>query len=105
MSRDLKLTLPAVEDFEGILEYTLITWSEFQYKKYRDLLLQALAAITADPGRIPSKVREDLGRGIWLYPVGRHYLVYGYSDAQMIVFRILHQQMDLPRHLDDLEQC
>lgn len=48
MSRDLKLTLPAVEDFEGILEYTLITWSEFQYKKYRDLLFQALAAITAD---------------------------------------------------------
>lgn len=102
MRHHLKLTRLADQDFDQILDYTMVTWGESQFRKYRDLMFEASAAVTDDPFLVKSKARDDLYQGIRTFPVGRHFLIYRISQRDVIVVRILHQQMNLPEHLDAL---
>lgn len=103
MPYHLKLTRLADQDFDQILDYTLVTWGETQYCKYRDLMLEAFAAIIDEPLLLKSKERDDLHDGIRTYPAGSHFLIYRISQSDVTVVRILHQQMDLPQHLEALD--
>ena len=66
-------------------------------------MIEAFAAITDDPLLLKSKARDDLHDGIRTFPAGRHFLIYRISPNDVIVVRILHQQMDLPQHLEALD--
>jgi plasmid stabilization system protein ParE len=66
------------------------------------MLREAIERIAEEPFNSKSRTRPDLFEGARIYPIGRHYLVYYISDEIVILARILHQQMDLPRHLEEI---
>jgi toxin ParE1/3/4 len=91
----LELSERAKLDFRDILSYTLQTWGEEQLIKYRDLIADALAAITNNP---------EVGRGdvapYRRYTVGQHFIFYRINGITITVVRILHRRSDFLRHLE-----
>ena len=89
-----KLTRRAVDDLSKIWLYTYETWSERQADKYYSLLTDSIRELSTKPeiGRSYSTVESGL-RGV---KVGRHIIVYLTEiNKDIIVVRILHEQMDL----------
>ncbi|WP_299509772.1 type II toxin-antitoxin system RelE/ParE family toxin, partial [uncultured Limnohabitans sp.] len=73
-----------------------------------ETLTLALEALTDGPNIVGSKVRDDIGLGIRTLHVvrlgrkGRHLVVFRMADGQAIdVIRLLHDSMDLAKHLPD----
>lgn len=100
MSRpDLPLILSprAEDDFADILQYTLETWGEKQVFVYRAVLDKALLTIQQNPDI--SHKRPELSPAHRIFPAGRHIIVYRANDRAVYVSRILHERMDIGRHL------
>jgi toxin ParE1/3/4 len=70
---------------------------ERQAEIYLRLIKAAVDAVATDPklGRACDDVRPGYRR----HPVGSHALFYRVTDAAIVVVRILHQRMDVERHL------
>lgn len=96
---DLPLILSplAEEDFSGILQYTLETWGEAQVFLYRAVLDKALLTIRQTPG--VGHACQALSAQHRIFPAGRHIIVYRVTERSVLVSRILHERMDLSRHL------
>lgn len=86
----------AATDLENIWDYTADTWGLDQADKYVDDIQSACVAL-ADGSKVGrnTKARD----GYWHYHVGRHLVFYKMTASDMIVIRILHQRMDVERHL------
>ena len=84
----------AADDLEGIFEYTLTTWGEDQFERYRRAITSALEAVAADPMLPGSKARDDLLPGCRFFRVEHHYLVYRNGERGIEVGRILHERMN-----------
>ncbi|WP_256870245.1 type II toxin-antitoxin system RelE/ParE family toxin, partial [Burkholderia cenocepacia] len=94
--RQLRLTPLAECDLEDIWRYTAEHWSPEQAEHYyRDLIgtMEALAR-GKKAGRI-CVVRD----GYFRYPAGSHVVFYRETDETIDVIRVLHQRMDIERHL------
>jgi toxin ParE1/3/4 len=94
--RPLRLTPLAETDLEEIWRYTASHWSSEQADRYvRDLVstMEALA-FGSKSGRA-CVVRD----GYFRYAVGSHVVFYLESAHSVDVIRILHQRMDIERHL------
>ncbi|MFD1558399.1 type II toxin-antitoxin system RelE/ParE family toxin [Paraburkholderia silviterrae] len=94
--RQVRLTPLAESDLEEIWHYTFSQWSMDQADSYhRDLIstIEALACGTK-VGRICT-VRD----GYWRYAAGSHVIFYREAAQTLDVIRILHQRMDVERHL------
>lgn len=102
MPPNLRVTRLAAEDLEEILHYTLATWGVGQFHRYRRKLFEGFATIAGEPFHLLSRSRGDLFEGARIYPVGRHFLIYYVSIEDVVLARILHKQMDLSLHLEDL---
>jgi toxin ParE1/3/4 len=97
--KPLSITLSpkAQQDFIDILRYTGETWGEAQLLTYRNKINEALQVIGANPQR--GRQRADLPSAYFSYTVGSHVIVYRLGVDDVAVVRILHQRMDLGRHL------
>ena len=102
----IRLSGAAEQDFKEILKTTLETFGERQFDAYRVTLIQALAALKAGPGISGSKARDDILPELRTLRVarkgrrGRHFILYRAAPGNIIeVSRILHERMDLARHL------
>jgi toxin ParE1/3/4 len=93
----LILSPQAEEDFTDILQYTLDTWGEAQTYAYRAILDKALLAIQQYPQI--GHIRPELSAAHRLFPAGRHIIVYRVKDNVVYVSRILHERMDITRHI------
>jgi toxin ParE1/3/4 len=93
----LILSPQAEDDFTDILQYTLETWGEAQALAYRAVLDKALLAIRHNP-RI-GHVRPELSAAHRIFFAGRHLIVYRVGETAVYVSRILHERMDIGRHL------
>ena len=84
-------------DIEGVWNYTVEHWGERQAEIYLRLIKAAVDAVATDPklGRACDNVRPGYCR----HPVGSHVLFYRVTDTAIVVVRILHQRMDVERHL------
>lgn len=91
------LSPQAEDDFADILQYTFETWGEEQAYAYRAVLDKALLTIRHHP-QIGHGCPE-LSAAHRIFPTGRHLIIYRVSDAAVYVSRILHERMDLARHL------
>jgi toxin ParE1/3/4 len=87
----------AAADIDDIWEYTNERWGERQAVIYIRLIQSAIDAVAANPkaGRTCDEVRA----GYRKYPVGSHVVFYLVTTATITVVRILHQRMDVERHL------
>jgi toxin ParE1/3/4 len=93
----LVITDEANDDYQHILLYTLEQWGEKQQEVYDDLLDAALSRLKQDP-RLGRKLPQ-LPPAYRAYHAGKHYLIYRVEGLEVVVFRILHERMNLSRHL------
>jgi toxin ParE1/3/4 len=92
-----RLTRKAVDDLRSIGRYTQQTWGTQQRTRYLTQLDQRFAALAETPemGRSCGEVRP----GYRKFPEGRHVIFYRTTADGIEIVRILHEAMDLRRHL------
>ncbi len=111
-----RLALAARSDIVDILAYTEQNFGELARRRYERLLTTAIRDVAAEPERIGTVARPELGEhvrtfhlrhsrdrakdqtGIIVRP--RRLLLYRLVDADWIdIGRVLHDSMELERHL------
>jgi toxin ParE1/3/4 len=110
----LRLTAAAEADFEDVLRWTVERFGEAQARVYAETLSAAMEALTAGPAVLGAKARDDIAKGLFTLHVarqgrkGRHFVVFRIGkDAErevIEVLRLLHDAMDLPRHVPPLDE-
>lgn len=91
-----KLTKRAADDFAGIYDYTLLKFGEFQADNYTDALEKFFLTLAEMP---------DIGRefyalaGVMRIEFQLHTIFYTVRDKDILIVRILHQQMNHKCHL------
>ncbi len=105
----IRLAEAAGQDYQAILRWTVENFGRAQARTYARTLNSALQDLAQGPDVIGARLREDIGPDIHTLHVarhgrkGRHFVVFRISpspDASIIeVLRLLHDSMDLPRHL------
>ena len=98
----------AERDFFSILHWTAEQFGERQARVYETTLRSALKELANGPGAVGSRARPELGANVFSLHVsrkgrkGKHLLIFRtHEEAKSIeVIRILHDSMDLVRHLD-----
>lgn len=92
-----RLTPAALDDLEGIWRYTATRWGMKQAGHYLDLIHSAFEAIAQAPGAAPACNHIRAGyRRVW---VEHHAIDYRAEVDDVIVVRVLHERMDVARHL------
>jgi toxin ParE1/3/4 len=86
----------AVADIGTIWDYPAETWGLDQADRYVDDIRAACVAL-AGGERAGRKV--DVRDGYLKYPVGRHLIFFRQDGTGIVVMRVLHQSMDVDRHL------
>ena len=104
----VRLAEKAEHDLLDALVWKTDQFGALQADDYLETLTLALEALTDGPNIVGSKVRDDIGLGIRTLHVarlgrkGRHLVVFRFADGQVIdVIRLLHDSMDLAKHLPD----
>ncbi len=106
----VRLTKTAESDYQSIIAWTLREFGDRQARHYSDTLSATLLALTAGPAVPGAKERSEVGQGSFTLHVarggheGRHFVLFrvGPNDGRHIdVLRILHDAMDLTRHIPD----
>ncbi len=105
----VRLTAAAEADFRTILRWTLTQFGERQTRVYAETLSAALKDLAAGPTIPGTRNRNEIARGILSLHVarkgrkGRHFVIFRVARDQgtptIEVLRLLHDAMDLPRHL------
>jgi toxin ParE1/3/4 len=107
----VRLTATAEADFEHSIQWTIERFSDGQAIVYVDTLSLALAALTEGPTIAGVKSRDEILKGILSLHVGRqgrrgrHFIMFRHDPTRVIeVLRILHDSMDLSRHVEDPDE-
>lgn len=93
------LSPAAKADLEKIWDYTRERWSDDQAEGYVREIQRAIERVVDNPriGRPCDEVRAGYRR----HAVGSHTLYYRITSGGLIdVVRVLHQRMNVDRHLD-----
>jgi toxin ParE1/3/4 len=104
----VRLADRAAQDVEDILDWTLEQFGPLQLETYTDVINNALEALNAGPQLIDVRKRPELGDDVATLHVarhgckGRHQLVLRADETACLIeiLRVLHDSMDLARHLD-----
>ncbi|MBY5818966.1 type II toxin-antitoxin system RelE/ParE family toxin [Rhizobium leguminosarum] len=87
----------AQTDIDKIWDYTATSWNVDQAERYIQDIRDACHELAE--GRRMSRPL-DIRKGYRKVPVGSHFLYFKSNDAgQIIIVRILHQRMDVAKHL------
>lgn len=105
----VRLSAVAEMDYREILRWTVNAFGQAQAQVYAETLASALRALSAGTAVIGSKERVEIGQNIWTLHVarngrkGRHFVMFrtnlSHGRNVIEVLRILHDGMDLQRHL------
>ena len=102
----IRLGAEAELDFANILKWTTENFGARQSRVYRETLVRAISELGGGPDVAGSRLRGEIGRGLRTLHVARHgrrerhLLLYRAAAGQTIeIARILHDSMDLQRHL------
>lgn len=95
--RTVRLRREALRDIDGIADHTFAAWGAEQEDLYLAVLHEAFDRLTEFPDS--GVARDDLAPGLRSLAVGRHVVLYVAEDAAIEIVRILHQTMDVSRHL------
>ncbi|MEI2735139.1 MAG: type II toxin-antitoxin system RelE/ParE family toxin [Rhodoblastus sp.] len=102
----IRLGREAEEDFARIVRYSHDAFGERQAAKYKTLLIEALVLLERGPHAPGSAARDEILPGLRSFHIarrgrpGRHFVLYRASEGQLIeVLRILHDAMELGRHI------
>lgn len=106
----VRLTAQAEADVAEILEWSAGQFGGAQARRYAETLTSAIESLGEGPGVYGAKARDEIGAGLLTLHVarkgrrGRHFLLFrvGRERGRQVidVLRVLHDDMDLARHLD-----
>jgi toxin ParE1/3/4 len=107
----VRLTKTAESDYQSIIVWTLRKLGDLQARIYADTLSAALVALTAGPTTVGAKERSEIGKGVFTLHVargghkGRHFVLFRVGpdkhQRHIEVLRLLHDSMDLTRHIPE----
>ena len=97
-----RLTRPAIRDLAEIGRFTRQTWGEEQARRYRTAITARLQWLCRNKSLWHE--RPELHEGVYTYPDQRHVIVFWEYEGGIEILRILHERMELVRHLGDDEQ-
>jgi len=111
-----RLSEAAQGDVVNILAWTDEQFGEAARLRYESLIVAALRDVATQPDRLGSFARPEIGAGVrsWHMRLSRdhirpgaevvrrprHFLIYRFEPALIVVGRVLHDAMELARHLD-----
>lgn len=101
----VRLGQQAEQDYVEILQWTTKTFGEGQASTYAETMALAIEALEGGPDVLGTRARDDIQPGIRTLHVarqgraGRHFVVFRVAGSDIDVLRLLHDSMDLPRHL------
>ncbi|HMA74240.1 MAG TPA: type II toxin-antitoxin system RelE/ParE family toxin [Xanthobacteraceae bacterium] len=102
----VRLGAAAELDFANILKWTTENFGAQQSRRYREALVEAIGELASGPDVAGSNARDEIMPGLRTLHVarrgrrGRHFLLYRIPRGKVIeIVRILHDRMDLRRHL------
>jgi toxin ParE1/3/4 len=102
----VRLGAPAELDFAAILRWTTAEFGAPQSRRYRDTIIAAIGELANGPEAAGSRARDEIRRGLRTLHVARHgrrgshFLLYRLAPGRTVeIVRILHDRMDLPRHI------
>lgn len=108
MNWTVRLSAAAEKDFEQVVDWTVARFGTQQAEIYAAVLAAAIQELHAGPDLPGAKARSEIGKGICTVHAARHgrkarhfvnFRVNPDQDRMIDVIRILHDSMDLPRHL------
>lgn len=92
-----RLTPRAEVDLEDIFAYTARRWSLIQAEDYHAGFVAAFEKLAS--GERSGGI-ADVSGGYLKYAVGSHLVFYRETGHDIVIVRILHQRMDVERHLE-----
>lgn len=94
----LVISIPAKSDIESILDYTFGQWGIRQMFKYEQLINDGLNTIKQYPLSPFSKNVEHKKISTRYLRVGKHHIYHTIEIDLIIIFRVLHGQMNPDLH-------
>ena len=110
-----RLSVHAQHDVVDILAWTHRRFGEAARQRYAALLIAAMRDIAAQPDRVGSSLRPEIGAGVrsWhlrlsrkrgrtdsgLVQQPRHFVIYRIEQDRVVIGRVLHDSMELSQHL------
>lgn len=110
-----RLSKAAQDDVVDVLAWTHERFGEAGRLRYEGLIVAALRDVASQPDRPGSLARPELGAGVrsWHLRLSRnhcepgmaavrrprHFLVYRAEPGHVVVARLLHDAMELGRHM------
>ena len=95
----IRLSRKAIADLDGIWDYTVETWSEEQAIVYYRQIYTTIQGLNSLPVFL-EKEYNVIKPGLFGYKVGHHIFFYKKgNNGSISIDRILHEKMDLQRHL------
>jgi len=91
------LTTQADADLEGIYEYTIFNFGLAQARNYLDGLRARFDMLAEHP--LHGRSDEALAPGLRRSEYESHIVFYMPQDDGILIVRVLHQRMDVGRHL------
>jgi toxin ParE1/3/4 len=86
----------AIADLEEIWRYSEANWSAVQADRYHAAIVETFEDLASGQRTaLPAPVRP----GYLKCPVGAHLVYFRATETALVVVRILHQRMDVGRHL------
>jgi toxin ParE1/3/4 len=95
----LIFTDAAREDLAAIGHYTQESWGAEKKKRYLAEIRAGLDRLRRATGL--GRIRDEIRPGYRSIASGRHVIFYREAEDRIEVMRVLHQRMDIHRHLND----
>lgn len=84
-------------DLEDIYSYTVTRFGEAQAEDYLRGLILAFEGLSS--GQKVARSYENVGAGLLCYSYQSHLIFFKKISSSIDILRILHQSMDIKRHL------
>lgn len=111
--RQIRLSETAQRDIAEILARSEAKFGPGARDRYEALIAAALRDAASDSEVLDGTLRPELGPGVHIWHLARsraaspgglvkhprHLLLYRFDDEAILIARVLHDSMDLPRHV------
>jgi len=105
--RIVSLAAAAQTDLDTIAAWTTANFGPSQAESYIESILDTIDELTAAPSPSRSIKRDEIAKGMHTLHMrkrgrrGRHFLLYSETTHEARIHRILHDGMELSRHLPE----
>ena len=99
MKLNFEISRLALKDLDNIWEYTVKQWSKEQANKYDNEIFSVTNKIcqNSDSGQPIDEIKKGHQRTNVKY----HIIIYKVKGTKVYIDRILHQKMDIEKHLNE----